>query len=334
VSSPPQRPQRRHFNEAILETGRPVHGLGDAFVRTIDAEANDVLDRARSDGMLTWPAFAPGWWRIVRRVVLGDGARDDEWITDALGRLRADANWGPFARRRDALRARFLSRLGEYVTRAEPGSLAGQVAAAHAEAGVDPVEQIPQWLFAFDAAGMASFRTLALLDAHSEAASRPREEAVTRDDQSADPLPFLRASVLESVRLWPTTPAILRDTTVETTWRTGVLPAGTGLVIFAPYFHRDGRRWPAADAFVPELWLDGAEAEAEAMLMPFSLGPAQCPGRHLVLLTTSLLLAAVLRRVEARQDHPRPLSDARPLPATLSPFRLRFALRRLSSGPQ
>jgi hypothetical protein len=48
---------------------------------------------------------------------------------------------------------------------------------------------------------------------------------------AARELPYRRACALESGRLWPTTLAVLRDTTTETSWDGGVLPQGTALVI-------------------------------------------------------------------------------------------------------
>jgi hypothetical protein len=250
-------------------------------------------------GTLTWSVFATGWWRLVRRIVLGDAARGDDELTDMLTRLRRDANWAFLAPRRTGLRERFLARLRDHLARAEPGSLASHVAAAPATPQTDALQQVPQWLFAFDAAGMASFRALALL------AGRPERDPA-----------FLRASVLESLRLWPTTPAILRDTTEETRWAGGTLPAGAALVIFAPFFHRD---FEGADAFLPELWLDGS---VQPFLVPFSAGPAMCPGRSLVLFVTSTLLASLL---DGRALRGSSLQGA-PLPATLSPFRLRFSV--------
>ncbi|MBV9778206.1 MAG: cytochrome P450 [Acetobacteraceae bacterium] len=98
--------------------------------------------------------------------------------------------------------------------------------------------------------------------------------------------------MLDTVRLWPTTPLILRETTGPTEWRGGALPAGTGIVIFVPYFDRDPERLPFADQFAPEVWLDG-QAEAYGLL-PFSAGPAACPGHNLVLLTASAMLARLL----------------------------------------
>jgi hypothetical protein len=59
-------------------------------------------------------------------------------------------------------------------------------------------------------------------------------------------------------------------------------------------------------------------------LIPFSAGPAGCPGRRLVLLLTSALLATLFGGQELRQVPPKALDGAAPLPATLSPFDLRF----------
>lgn len=205
------------------------------------------------------------------------------------------------------------------MARAEPGSLAELITSTPASPGTQALQQIPQWLFAFDAAGMATFRALALLDAHPEVARRARAEEF--------PFALLRATVLESVRLWPTTPAILRDATAPVAFDSGVLPARAALVILAPFFHRDGERLEFADRFAPELWVAGAP-ERDWPLVPFSAGPAECAGRNLVLLVTSALLAALLAESDLRQAHPQPLDAGQALPATLSPFRLRFARRR------
>jgi cytochrome P450 len=324
VSTGPVRERRRGYNEDILETSRPVHHLGDRFADVIDVEVAAMLDQARTAGSLEWDLFARTWWRVVRRIVLGNGARDDERVTNDLARLRADANWGPLAPPRRRLRREFLEQLRLYVARADPGSLAGKIAVSGADDELDPVQQIPQWLFAFDAGGIASYRTLALLDAHPAVAQEVHEEMASPADEKAGRGSLLRACVLESLRLWPTTPAILRDATADTPWRNGILPAGTEAVIFVPYLHRDERTLAEADTFSPDLWL--GDHPGEATLMPFSLGPAQCPGRSLVLLTTGTLLARMLAAATFTQSQARPLHAGAPLPATLSPFRLRFTV--------
>ncbi len=314
ISGGEERADRRGFNERVLDTASPVHHLAGDLVPKVQDEAEAMLAAARRSGTLAWDDFAVAWWRVVRRVVLGDAAREDHAVTDLLRRLRRDANWAYLRPVRRRLRARFLAALRRDLDRAEPGSLAGAMAAVEASPRTAPEHQVAHWLFAFDAAGMASFRALALHDGHPDRAPEAREPA------------YLRACVLESVRLWPTTPAVLRDTTTETSWASGTLPAGTGLVIFAPFFHRDDARLPFADTFAPELWLDGATPDGPP-LIPFSAGPAACPGRNLVLLVTSSLLAALLAEHDLRSRGPA-LHGGAPLPATLSPFRLRFEVAR------
>jgi cytochrome P450 len=186
---------------------------------------------------------------------------------------------------------------------------------------------VPQWLFAFDPAGMAAFRALALLAGHPTELRAAAEDLGGRDLSRPQDLPLLRAAVLESVRLWPTTPAILRETTTETELGGRVLPAETLVVVLAPFFHRDDERLPYADRFAPRIWQDGS-ARASWSLVPFSAGPAVCPGQNLVLFLTSTLLAQLLQRHDvALTSRPR-LYPGRRLPGTLNPYGLRFSLTR------
>ena len=132
------------------------------------------------------------------------------------------------------------------------------------------------------------------------------------------------ACVRESLRLWPTTLAILRDTTRRTTWSDGsTVPVGTAVVYYSSYFHRDSSRLPYADRFEPEAWLDG-RASQDWSLAPFSRGPAECPGQHLVLFTSATLLSALLDE-GLRQVGGVRLTPDRPLPRTADHHALRFA---------
>jgi cytochrome P450 len=325
------RADRRRYNDAVLESGCPMHHLGARFAAAVREEAAPLLAGA-AGGALAWDPFVVAWWRAVRRVMLGDAVRDDTALTDLLQALRSDANWAFLVLKRLAVRDRFFARLAAHVARAEPGSLAAVMASTPHGPATAAVGQVPQWLFASDATAIATFRALALLAAHPEYAARAWAEA------DAAPLgaelPLLRAAVLESVRLWPTTPMILRETTRETTWEHGALPAGSGVMIFAPFFHRDDERLPEADRFAPELWLDAAgggrpvgDGPATAWpLVPFSAGPAFCPGRYVALLLASQMLAALGAGGAPRLASASPLVPGRPLPATLDNYRLRFAL--------
>ncbi|MEV0674954.1 cytochrome [Actinosynnema sp. NPDC050436] len=270
ISRGAQRERRRRVVEAAL---RP-EGLD---VEEVVRDEVDLLVRhVHSTGELTWDGFAQGWWRLVRRLVLGSGARADERLTDELKKLRGDGNWAYLHPRRRGLREAFERRLRAHLERREPGSLA-------ATASVDDlVDQVPHWLFAFDAAAIVTLRALALGGSGAE-------------------------GILESARLWPTTPVILRESTIATRWGDVWLPEETTFVVFTPYFHR-----MAGDEYRPDLWPAGGPA-----LVPFSGGPGVCPGRDLVLVTAGLVLDALREHVVSPVLHP-------PLPATLNHFALRL----------
>lgn len=324
------RRPRRVFNETVLDFESELHHLAGSFTAVIADEAGRLVDECATGGhRLDSSAFTRAWWRAVRRLTLGDRARDDEAITDDLLRLRKAGNWSFLSLPHYRKRAAFFRALYDYAEDPEPGTLMSALAAVPAAGALDPVGQLPQWLFAFDAAGMASLRALALLATHPAEMSRALEES--SDPRQAAVRPFLRASVLESVRLWPTTPAILRDTTAGTEWGEGAerftVAAGAGLLIAVPAFHRDPETLPYAHEFVPDIWLDG-RARRQPQLVPFSAGPAECPGRNLVLFATSTMLANLLDALDLDlTSAPRP-TPGRPLPMTLNQLTLEFAARR------
>ncbi|MFA9445838.1 cytochrome P450 [Egicoccus sp. AB-alg6-2] len=327
ASHGPQRDDRRAYNEAVLDTPAPVHCMAESFLVKVREEADSLLALGETTGRISWDDFIQRWYRMVRRVVFGDHAADDEETTELLGSLRADANWSylkPKSRRKFE---RFEARLLHHLVEAEPGSLAHLMARTPASAVTVPHMQIPQWLFAFDPAGIATWRALVLLEGHPEMMRRTTDEVADVDLGSPHELPFARACVLESLRLWPTTPGILRDTTEETTWETGTLPAGTGMIIFAPFFHRDDERLEFADRFEPSLWMGAHDPDAWP-LVPFSAGPVVCPGRNLVLLLTSAMLGALVKDHEYRLPARRHLDASEALPSVYDPFRVAFAMRR------
>lgn len=320
------RQKRRRLNEAALDTGAPLHRLAGPFHAIVVEEAERLAAQAITTGRLDSEEFIVAWWRLARRLVLGTSARDDDAITDDLWRLRTSANWSflslPHTRRHN----RFFARLYRYAEAPDPNSLLGALASVPATGAVDPVGQVPHWLFAFDAAGMAALRAAALLVSHPESLARCELD----DADSAALRPFLRAAVLESVRLWPTTPAVLREVTAPARWHRGAdavtVPPPATVLIPLPAFHRDPDLLPFADDFVPDIWLDGT-AQRYPQLVPFSAGPAECPGRDLVLFVASSVLAAVLARVDLTPGSSNRLIPDRPLPVTHNQFGLSFVVR-------
>ncbi|MGG5258307.1 cytochrome P450 [Phycicoccus avicenniae] len=128
--------------------------------------------------------------------------------------------------------------------------------------------------------------TLMLLAEHPQVQQRVREELaahpgpVTMLDRS-DELPFTRAVVDESLRLFPPAWALSRKA-VEPDVVAGLeLPAGS-LAIISPWtLHRRPDAWPEPERFRPERFLGGVPAGSG--YLPFGLGPRLCIGRDFAL---------------------------------------------------
>src|SRR3954452_12802657 len=80
ISEGPIRQQRRAFNDVALESGWELHSLASSFVDVIAEEGSEGVAEATSRGHLDCAQFMTAWWRLVRRIALGDRSRDDESI--------------------------------------------------------------------------------------------------------------------------------------------------------------------------------------------------------------------------------------------------------------
>ncbi|OUM39541.1 cytochrome P450 [Arthrobacter sedimenti] len=323
VSRGPERTVRRALQEQVLDTSHPVHHLADRFVPVVEEEMRQLLAGATRSGSLPWSDFAEAWYRVVRRVVFGDHARDDTELTAMLNRLRKDGNWAFLKPVRRSTRERFLTRIHDELAHAEPGTLASVLAGVPKGNGAEPAEQVPQWLFALDNSGMVAFRTLTVLATHPEALAAARRE-VDGDDSGRRFLPYLRACALEVLRLWPTTPMILRQTTQPVQWEQGLMPARCGVLIYSPYFHRDERHLRNAHGFSPERWL--TDEDDGWPLVPFSDGPVVCPGKQLVLLLTSAAVASLVGVRDFSVEEGQALDPSRPLPGTIDNYSVRLGV--------
>lgn len=323
VSRGRPREVRRRFNEDVLDLGQAMHQLAEPITHVVEDEVGALM--AASHPVLDWPRFAGAHARVVRRIVLGDRARDDTGLSRRLDGLRRRANWA-FAVPHDRRRQReFQRRLGAYLAAAEPDSLASVIAAIGTSPELDPYGQVPHWLFAFDALGSSAFRALAALAVDDRALS-----TVENERQPGVALrPSLTAAVLEALRLWPTTLVILRETTADLEWHGARLPAGTAAIIVSSFFHRDATRLPSANRLDLASWMDGT-FDADPGIVPFSSGPVRCPGRDLVTFAGATMLAALLARHDVTLV--RPGLDPTALPASLDHFRIRFHVARRGRG--
>lgn len=302
------RTGRRELHDSVLESNQKRHHLAEKLLSQSRDEVGRLL-AAVGRRELTWPVWTYHWYAGVRRLIFGDAAWRAVELTDLLFRLRARSNWVFFHALDSGLRERYQARLQEHLCQAAPDSLAGIARARASSPGLELGDQVTQWLFAFDAGGITIFRALALATAFRLGC--PDEDHV-------------RALFLDTLRLWPTTPAILREATGTISWQGRGLPGGTGFLIFAPFFHRDDERLANANRLDFTAWLNKDPAGVPPFLS-FSSGPAVCPGRQLItMIATEWLVLLLKQRFQLMA--PRGV-DKDWLPGTLDYFSIR--LRRL-----
>jgi cytochrome P450 len=313
---------RRRFTEAVLDTPKPVHRLADRFMRVVREEVDVLLDELGANDLeLAHDGLHRAFERIVRRIVLGDTARDDEELTALLAELMSQANGLPSEPSEQF--EPFIASIRSYVLGAEPGSLVSLFAEAPSDPDTRVDGQVPHWLFALqDTLSANALRALALIASHPEQRSAVQAELAGTDDVAA--LAYLRACLQEAMRLWPTTPLLSRETLMDLTWNGATVPVGTQVLIFNTFHHRDRERVEYADRFAPEEWTEG-DASRDWSFNHFSHGPQGCPGVNLALLVGSAVLAGLLTEKEPRLLEPK-LDPTRPLPHMLDVFQLRFEL--------
>jgi cytochrome P450 len=313
---------RREFTEAVLQTGAAMHGLADGFAAVAREEVGALI--GETAGELAWDGWQRAFRRMARRVILGDAARDDEWLTEELAAMMDEANGMPD--RTSERYPAFVERLGEYVRAADPQALVGLFDGAPSDSRTKPEGQIVHWLFAtHDTLAINSFRALAAILSHPRQRGKVLDEVGALGDEpdgtQVESLTYLEACLEEAMRLWPTTPMLSRVTLSETDWQGTTVPAGTQVLIVNTFLHRDRERLDYADRFLPEAWIDGDAAERWEF-NHFSRGPQGCPGAGLALFCGKAMLAALLgsRAVEVESA----LDPDRPMPHMLDFYSLRF----------
>jgi cytochrome P450 len=219
--------------------------------------------------------------------------------------------------------APFIHRVRSYVEAAAPGSLCSLMAESPHDEQTDVPGQVVHWLFAMgDTLPANLFRTLALLATHPLQLAEARSELAAADLAGAKGiagLDYLGGCIQDTMRLWPTTQLFARVTTRDVRFPTGaVLPAGTQVLIYNLFNHRNRDRVPFADRFAPEEWVTG-DAATDWSFNFFSNGPQGCPGAGLAIFLGQVLLSNLLQ-TSTPELRGASLDSGRPLPYGLDIF--------------
>jgi cytochrome P450 len=162
-------------------------------------------------------------------------------------------------------------------------------------------------------ANALTFAWLAL-DRHPEVAARLRDEVdrvlgdrvPTMDDVAA--LPYTRAVIAETMRLYPPAYIVGRKSIAPVTLRGETFAPGTIFVQSQWLVQRDPRWWPEPTAFRPSRWLDESESATRPKLayFPFGAGTRICVGEQFAWMEAVICLAVLARRWQVRIPGPDP----------------------------
>ncbi|CAG9973782.1 unnamed protein product [Clonostachys byssicola] len=113
-------------------------------------------------------------------------------------------------------------------------------------------------------------------------------------------LPYLRACLDESLRLWPPTPhGLPRKTPAEGLSVMGhYVPGNTTVSMSALVAHRDETVYPNADKFIPDRFLGEDGKNLQSSFITFSAGARGCIGRNISYLEQAVLLASMVHRYD------------------------------------
>ncbi len=119
-------------------------------------------------------------------------------------------------------------------------------------------------------------------------------------------LPYLRACLDESLRLFPpTVHGLLRSTPPGgMTIVDEYIPGGVSVMMSALTAHRDPVVFPEPDSYIPERWLGESGKALQPYFLAFSAGARGCIGRNISYLEQTVVMGTLLRRYEFALKNP------------------------------
>jgi cytochrome P450 len=124
-------------------------------------------------------------------------------------------------------------------------------------------------------------------------------------------LKFTRDVFRETLRLYPSVPMMVRETTKPESLRARTAKTGAQIVISPWHVQRHAEMWDNPDAFDPQRFSteNGKQCLRDAFL-PFSSGPRVCIGAGFAMIEGPLLLALMVAKFTFAPDGPPPVPAA------------------------
>ncbi|KAL5278663.1 hypothetical protein ACFFRR_003348 [Megaselia abdita] len=121
-------------------------------------------------------------------------------------------------------------------------------------------------------------------------------------------LPYLRACIKESLRLYPVAPVNSRTTTQEIVIQDFRIPKHTDIVMPMINLMRDEQYFQNANHFIPERWLRGNEhfkVRDPFVYLPFGFGPRACVGKRIAMMELEVVVINILKNFKIQYYHSR-----------------------------
>ena len=132
-------------------------------------------------------------------------------------------------------------------------------------------------------------------------------DKATADQTALAQMPYLKAWVRETLRLYPVLSVLFRVLPTDITLSGYHIPAGTQVNIPAYFMSRNKSFFEDAQEFKPERWLRDKEQSNQFIdvkevfsSIPFGFGTRMCLGRRIAELELHLLLARIVQQFEIR----------------------------------
>ncbi|XP_037782766.1 uncharacterized protein LOC119579100 [Penaeus monodon] len=178
----------------------------------------------------------------------------------------------------------------------------------------DILEEVNTFMFAgHDTTTAAMNWFLYVMGTHREIQTRVQEEldevfqGSDRPPTMADlrELKYLELCMKESLRVFPSVPAIIREIKEEIQINNYRIPAGTSIAIHVYRIHRDPEQFPNPEVFDPDRFLpENCNKRHPYAYIPFSAGPRNCIGQKFAQLEMKVVLSSILRNFRVESDIP------------------------------
>ncbi|KAL1567548.1 6,7,8-trihydroxycoumarin synthase-like [Salvia divinorum] len=126
-----------------------------------------------------------------------------------------------------------------------------------------------------------------------EAVGRKEKGRMIEEDELMK-LPYLKAVVMEALRLYPPAPLLYRKVEKSQVVDGLQVEVGTKFIINGWAIARDPEIWKDPEEFVPDRFLNGSDSDWEFKMLPFGGGRRRCPGMGMGMVSIHLALANLL----------------------------------------